>query len=49
MSAYVLSNEPSHAPTHAYMLSRIEARTVYKYNETCPPHNITLLLARDID
>lgn len=33
------------------MLSRVEAWTVYKYNETCEPHNITSLLslARDID
>lgn len=59
MSVYALSNEPllahtyarvprstyTHARTHA----RVSRSSVYKYNETCPPHNIMSLLARDID
>lgn len=59
-STWALSNEPlpvlvcTYAPRRApytRMLSRVEAWTVYKYNETCEPHNITSLLslARDID
>lgn len=59
-STWALSNEPlpvlvcTYAPRrtpYTRMLSRVEAWTVYKYNETCEPHNITSLLslARDID
>lgn len=60
VSPWLMSNEPllvlvcTYAPRrtpYTRMLSRVEARTVYKYNETCEPHNITSLLslARDID
>lgn len=50
----LLSNEPSlvfactYAPRrtpYTRMLSRVEARTVYKYNETCEPHNIIAVLS----
>lgn len=46
----VCTYAPRRTP-YTRMLSRVEAWTVYKYNETCEPHNITSLLslARDID
>lgn len=47
---FVCTYAPRRTP-YTRALSRVEARTVYKYNETCEPHNITSLLslARDID